>query len=146
MFHYKQKYHTGRISQENRWVFGIADTSTTPSKFYVRVVPDRRAETLIPIITEICRPGTIIWSDQWRAYNSLFNIYSHETVNHQINFVNPTNGVHTQNIESVWNKLKNKLKKMMGISSGDLQLYLNFWMYKSYYNNNDFEVFLDIFK
>ncbi|KAG0442460.1 hypothetical protein DMUE_0256 [Dictyocoela muelleri] len=41
MFRYKQKYHVGRISSENRWVFGIVDTSYTPAKYYIELVPNR---------------------------------------------------------------------------------------------------------
>jgi hypothetical protein len=46
--------------------------------------------------------GTTIHSDEWAAYRSLRNNpnYIHLTVNHSINFVEPTSGVHTQNIEN----------------------------------------------
>ena len=30
------------------------------------------------------------------------------------NFVEPTTGVHTQNVESYWNRVKTKLKRMKG--------------------------------
>ena len=40
MFKYKQKYHVGRISSENRWVFEIADTSFKPARYYVKLVAD----------------------------------------------------------------------------------------------------------
>ena len=54
---------------------------------------------MIPIIKEIIRPETIIWSDEWSAYRNLMKNYVHETVNHKINFVNPKTSAHTQNIE-----------------------------------------------
>ncbi|KAG0423912.1 hypothetical protein DMUE_6120, partial [Dictyocoela muelleri] len=142
MFHYRQKYHRGRLSQAYRWVFGIVDTSFTPGKFYVKAVPDRRAETLLPIINSIVRDGTIIWSDQWPAYRNISERLSHETVNHRLYFVDPQTGTNTQHVESLWNKLKYKLKKMMGVSSRDIQDYLDLWTYKSCFNNQDFILFL----
>ncbi len=110
MFHYRQKYHNGRISQTNRWVFGIIDTSTSPGKYFVCLVNNRSQETLIPIIQSICREGTLIWSDMWRAYTNINVIFEHQTVNHQENYINPNSGVHTQNIESLWKNLKEDLK------------------------------------
>ncbi|KAG0439534.1 hypothetical protein DMUE_2368, partial [Dictyocoela muelleri] len=100
-------------------------TSFKPAKYYVEVVPNRRRETLLPIIERICRPGTIIWSDEWRSYNNLSLNFHHETVNHSINFINPDNGANTQTIESLWNKLKTRLKSIMGVVKLDIQDYLN---------------------
>ena len=66
----------------------------------------------MPIISSICRSGTIVWSDEWSSYNNVFRLgYNHGTVNHHLRFIDPTTGVHTQNIESLWNKLKRRMKK-----------------------------------
>ena len=98
-------------------MFGLADMSTTPATGFVQLVADRRAVTLLPIIQAHVQPGTVIHSDCWAAYNnvaSLPNVGSHGTVNHSIEFVNSVTGVHTQNIESYWNRIKIKLKRMRG--------------------------------
>jgi transposase-like protein len=119
MFRYKQKYHTGRIPVGERWIFGIGDTSTIPATYFVTLDPDRRAATLIPIIVEVCKPGSVIWSDEWRAYRKIEGFeFVHQTVNHSLNFVNPQNGVNTQTIEYIWNKLKRRLKKKDGVKFG----------------------------
>ena len=36
----------------------------------VCAVPDRSATTLLPIIQQYVGPGTIVWSDEWAAYNT----------------------------------------------------------------------------
>ena len=62
-------------------------------------------------------PGTIVHSDEWKAYNKILKLphmSSHEVVNHSVNFVDPASGVHTQNIKSYWNNVKQKLKRMKG--------------------------------
>ena len=58
-----------------------------------------------------------VHSDQWSAYNrvsSLPGIAGHSTVNHSLHFVDPSTGIHTQNIESYRNRVKCKIKRMWG--------------------------------
>ena len=80
----------------------------------MEIVPQRDAATLLPLINAHVAPGTIIHSDEWAAYNRvqrLSNVSSHGVVNHSINFVEPTTGVHTQNVESLLEQSKNKIEK-----------------------------------
>ncbi|KAI4292793.1 hypothetical protein PAPHI01_2067, partial [Pancytospora philotis] len=116
LFVHKQKYHVGRVAEEQIWVLGIADTSRSPCFGYMQIVDDRTEETLLPIIAEICRPGTTIASDMWRAYLNLSRKlgFEHRMVNHFLNFVNHVDGTHTQAIESHWANQKYRIKKMKG--------------------------------
>jgi len=85
----------------------MVDTSHIPALGYMEVVDQRDAATLLPIISDHIKPGTIIWSDGWAAYNgiaALPGVASHETVNHSRHFVNPRSGVNTNTIESYWNR------------------------------------------
>ena len=41
------------------------------------------------------------------------SVSTHATVNHSLEFVNPVTGVHTQHVESYWNRVKMKFKRMI---------------------------------
>ena len=47
------------------------------------------------------------------------------TRNHSVTFVDPTTGIHTQHVESYWNRPKLKFKKMKDVT---LTRYLAIWM------------------
>lgn len=66
----------------------------------------RDAATLVNIIKDHVEVGSIIHTDEWKAYSGLSNYgYSHHTVNHTVEFV-AADGTHTQRIESQWNVAK----------------------------------------
>ena len=77
----------------------MVDVSHTPALGYMQIVPQRDARTLLPMIQQHVRPGTIFRSDEWQAYNRVqqLNPVAHQTVNHSITFVDPVTGVHIQN-------------------------------------------------
>ena len=52
-----------------------------------------------------------------RSVQNLSYFYSHGTVNHSVTFVDPTTGVHSQNVGSYWCRVKTKLKRMRGCHS-----------------------------
>ena len=66
----KAKYNRGRnLRLPQRWVFGIYDT--VQKLGYIVFVTDRSAQTLLPIIERVVRPGSIIHSDGWGAYDRI---------------------------------------------------------------------------
>ena len=90
----------------------------------MQTVTKRDAATTLPIIQKVVRPGSIVYSDEWRAYRQIQPKLGlqHETVHHSVNFVDPSTGVHTQSIESYWAKYK--FKVMKGVRSDALLSYL----------------------
>lgn len=142
----KRKYNVGSIVSNQTWVFVIVDTSFSPSRGYATVVTDRSASSLIPIIQNICLSGTVIHSDQWRAYRNISQSFMHLTVNHKLNFVDPITGCHTQNVESYNNRLKMKIKKMKGIKKGCIDDYLIEFMWFERHSGNCFESLLELVK
>ena len=88
---------------------------------------------LLPIIQRHVLSGTIVHSDEWRSYSQvagLPGVQSHQTVNHYVTFVDNMTGAHTQNIESYWNCVKLKLKKMKGCHSHQIPSYLDEFMWR----------------
>lgn len=114
-------------------MFGMVDTSVSPALGYMEIVPQRTAAILLPIVQQHVRPGTIVHSDEWSSYRriqSLPSVAQHSTVNHSITFVDPTTGTHTQNVESYWNRVKTKFKRMKGVHEEMLPSYLDEFMWR----------------
>ncbi|KAG0421694.1 hypothetical protein DMUE_6272, partial [Dictyocoela muelleri] len=116
MMNHTVRSHRGRSPRGQCWALTMVDTSSSPSKGYAEIITNRTAETIMPIILRVVRPGSIIYTDEWRAYNSIanHNEYQHEKITHKYHFVDPITGVHTQNVESFNNKLKLFIKSQRG--------------------------------
>ena len=75
-------------------------------------------------------------SDDWASYRNLprhvANVRVHRTVLHQNHFVDPLTGIHTQEAESAWSRLKYHVKREKGIRRADLQEFLNEQMWRDW--------------
>lgn len=106
----RRKYNRGHAVQSS-WVLGGVERTEERRVFMVRV-PDRSADTLIPILAAHIRPGYIVYSDMWRAYSCLTEKTGlrHGTVNHSRNFKDPVTGIHTNSIEATWSAFKRNIR------------------------------------
>lgn len=120
-----RKYNRGRLLN-TVWAFGGICRGT--DKAFALVVPDRTAPTLNDEIKKHIADGSIIHSDTWASYQQIENIpdknFTHLSVNHSQNFVDPETGSHTQHVERMWRELKFKKIKSCGISSLDASGYV----------------------
>lgn len=126
----RRKNEVGR-TYPAQWVFGGICRQT--KECFLFTVQDRSAATLEPIITQCILPGSRIFSDEWRSYLNISNLgqnYTHFSVNHSTNFVNPETGAHTQNIESLWNKAKRRNRKQAGTHRSLLDSYMCEFMWR----------------
>ena len=126
----------------------MCDTSVSPALGYMEIVRTRDAATLLPIIQQHVQTGTVIWSDSWAAYNGVAQvpgIQNHSTVNHSIEFTTPA-GVHTNHIESYWNRAKMKLKRMRGCHRSQLPSYLDEFMWRERYGRTNDEVLDSLYR
>jgi hypothetical protein len=59
------------------------------------------------IVRDWIEPGTTVISDCWGVYRDFGSQgYTHRTINHSINFVDPHTGAHTNTTESTWRSVK----------------------------------------
>ena len=109
------------MEKAEREVFG-PDKKTKPHRTLFFVVPDRSADTLLPIFRKYVAPGSIIFSDAWPAYNRLGMEYDHYTVVHKRRFVHyhfPQGNlrevvkVTTNHIERMWVEMRRDLRGVL---------------------------------
>ena len=68
----KRKYQRRGVRQQHReWVFGMYDRTT--KRGWIKFVPPREEETLLPRIQDFILPGTTVHPDGWGAYNNFGN-------------------------------------------------------------------------
>ena len=90
--------------RDGTWVLGGVERGTS-NCFLVPCPRNKRdAATLLPLIRSYVRPGSIIMTDGWAAYNQLSSSgYYHFNVNYSTNFVNPITGAHINAQEGLLN-------------------------------------------
>lgn len=114
-------------------VFGGNERNT--KRFFIIPVLNRSVETLLSIIQQHVAVGSIIHTDKWCAYNVLSSHYTHKTVNHTVNFVDPT-GVHIQNIERLWKEMRANIPRY-GIRDYHFTHYLAEFIFKKLYKYDE---------
>lgn len=112
----KRKYNRGH-KVEGSWVIGGIERSTLKNKIknenkrlFMCPIPKRNAENIEKIISKYIKKGTTVYTDLWKGYKNINKLgYKHGTVNHSEHFKDPITKVHTNNIESLWNAVKQSI-------------------------------------
>ncbi|KAG0434252.1 hypothetical protein DMUE_5252 [Dictyocoela muelleri] len=113
MLNFKAKSHRARSPSNRTDALCIVETSNNIIRVFAQTIPNKKASTLIPIITRVFDRQSIIWTDEHKSYSSLSSMgYTHSTVCHEREFMNHVSGVNTQSVEIFNNLIKvNKRQK-----------------------------------
>jgi transposase-like protein len=105
-------------------------------RIHATVIPDRSAETIMPILRTKVLPASTVYTDEWRSYRGLGREgYEHTRVNHSQN-VYVSGDAHVNTVEGFWGLLKGGLRGVYhGVSTEHLQAYIDEYVFR--YNNRD---------
>jgi transposase-like protein len=107
-------------------VFGMVERG---GRIYTQVVDDRKAKTLLPIITAHTTEEVEAYTDEYKAYNKLHKeVDKHFVIQHCTGkHVDGPNGeIHTQTIDGAWSLRKRSIRgTYTSVSPKHLQKYLN---------------------
>lgn len=131
----RRKYNQGRMVRE-QWIFGGYDVLL--KKSFIVAVPNRRRETLFPIIRRFVLPGSIVVTDSAIVYNSINDLgMLHYKVNHKIGeFVSREHGFTTNHVESLWSRCKRIHKFRNGTHRTTLDSHLFEFMWREQFKNS----------
>lgn len=108
-------------------------------KVIVKLIPNAKAENMVPFIQDNVEQGTHICSDEYTSYSQLHKLYSHSTVTHSLR-VYKIGETHTNTIENFWSVLKRGLYGIYHqVSDKHLERYLN--EFTARYNSRDINSF-----
>jgi transposase-like protein len=138
----KRKYHRGH-RVDGVWILGGIER-TAERRVFIEKVECRDAETLLEVISRRILPGSIVYTDMWRAYSGITERLGlvHHVVNHSIEFVNiieteieddfiMVDKIHTNSIEATWCGLKLLIPKRNRTKNVEDHLWEYVWRKKN---------------
>ena len=108
--HVRERKIKGTGGSGKEAVLGIVERTSDKGASRVKTVhvPNVRRRTLAPEIRAAVEAGSHLYTDALKSYLGLSDAYTHEMIDHAIDFVRGK--VHTNNIENFWSLLKRTLK------------------------------------
>ncbi|KCZ82114.1 hypothetical protein H312_00389, partial [Anncaliia algerae PRA339] len=94
MLNFKFKSHRGRSSTNKTDALCIVEMGQRINRAFIKLITNKKAKTIIPIVCSQIIPGSVIWTDEHKTYQSLNKHGSlHNSVCHKYEFINKINGV-----------------------------------------------------
>lgn len=133
----------GRSGKGKIKVFGIVERES--GILFTQATSKVRRSDLEPVIRTKVETGATVNTDEWRAYNHLYQWFNHQRVNHGAKqFVN--GNASTNTIENRWTHLKRMYVTYRKIGENHAQRYLNEYTFRSntrnYSNQERFDLVL----
>jgi len=111
----------GRGAENKVPVFGVLKRD---GKVYTQIIKNASKQEIMPIVKQIVRRQSTIYTDKWKAYDGLvFDGYKHKRINHSKSYSN-RKGTHVNGIENFWSFAKRRLAKFNGVSRETFLLHL----------------------
>ncbi|HTM96411.1 MAG TPA: IS1595 family transposase [Croceibacterium sp.] len=109
-------------------VLGLTDGE----RCVLRIIPNRKAATLLPVIVRQVAPGSTIVTDGWAGYNGVGKLgFAHSRVNHTSKLWVNHDGDSTAPIEGQWTVIKRLLKgRAPFMSSANMWKFVGEAMYR----------------
>ena len=106
----RAKTITGSGTKDKEIVMGVLKrgSGTEPSKVAAKHVPNRKKATVQAEVKAFAEPGATINTDSLLSYASLSDQYTHDYVDHAVEYVREN--VHTNGMENFWSLFKRALK------------------------------------
>lgn len=127
-----QKRSTAK-SHNSQVVFGMVERG---GRAKVKHVKSSGVRVLTPTIKDNVKPGTLVYSDEWKAYKKLdLHGYPHASINHSKSRYVDGN-VHTQNVENLWSNMKRGIKGVYRhVDPRYLQAYIDEYAFRYSHRN-----------
>ena len=133
MLNYKCKSHRGRSPTNKTDALCIVEFKDKITRVFASIIPNKKQETIVPIICAQVASNSIIWTDEHKSYSCLSKFgYIHDSVSHKYEFITGE-GVNTQAVESFNNCLKLETKNRKGILTYKRESFLKEFCF--YWNN-----------
>jgi transposase-like protein len=123
----------GTLATEKPPVLGLVQRG---GQLALRLLGDVQQKTIKPIIQELVRPGTLMYTDEYNIYSRLRQWgYEHQSVCHAAGeYARDDDGdgfceVHVNTQEGIWSVLRSWLRPHRGISQTNMPIYLGFFEY-----------------
>jgi transposase-like protein len=124
--HVRERKIRGTVGSGKEAVLGIVERSSDkgPSRVKTMHVPNVRRKTLAPEIRSAVEPDSHLYTDALKSYLGLSDAYTHEMIDHAIEFVR--GNVHINNIENFWSLVKRMLRgTYVSVDPAHLDRYLD---------------------
>ena len=119
--HAKDRRKRGRGAEHKVPVFGVLKRN---GKVYTQIITNASKQELMPIVRQLVRKQSTVYTDKWKAYDGLvFDGYKHKRINHSKTYSN-RKGSHINGIENFWSFAKRRLAKFNGVSRKTFLLHL----------------------
>jgi transposase len=116
-----RKGKRGRGAAGKIAVFGLLKRG---GKVYTQMIADCRKDTLLPIIRRRVAPDSVVYSDTFTSYNTLWaEGYHHVRISHDQTLAQP-GGRHINGIENFWNQAKRHLRRFNAVPKETFCLFL----------------------